>query len=79
MKMSDNREKDIRCWLDVNPRLRDEILTDQSAEQYVREYFAEHSDILELYLSLLIPFLKVDLLSSVNLVRRRRKIGAILT
>ncbi|KAJ5189234.1 hypothetical protein N7491_005561 [Penicillium cf. griseofulvum] len=62
MNMSDNREKDIRSWLDLNPRLRHEILTDQSAEEYVREYFADYSEVLELYLSLPIPILKADLL-----------------
>ncbi|KAJ5959675.1 uncharacterized protein N7479_006825 [Penicillium vulpinum] len=62
MKINDDREKDIRSWLDVNPRLRHEILTDGSADEYVREHFADYPDVLELYLSLPVPILKADLL-----------------
>ncbi|KAJ5835576.1 hypothetical protein N7447_001602 [Penicillium robsamsonii] len=62
VKINQEREKDIRSWLDVNPRLRHEVLTDDSAEEYVREHFADYPDILELYLSLSLPILKADLL-----------------
>ncbi|KAJ5513544.1 hypothetical protein N7463_003096 [Penicillium fimorum] len=62
VKLNGEREKDIRSWLNVNPRLRHEILTDDSAEEYVRGHFSDYPDILELYLSLPIPILKADLL-----------------
>ena len=62
MKINDARRKDIQSWLDVNPRLRHEILTDDSASEYVREHFADYPDILGLYLSLSVPILKADLL-----------------
>ncbi|KAJ5383923.1 hypothetical protein N7517_001834 [Penicillium concentricum] len=62
LKINDDREKDIRSWLDVNPRLRHEILTDDSAEEYIHENFADYPDIIELYFSLPIPILKADFL-----------------
>ncbi|CAI7657496.1 unnamed protein product [Penicillium glandicola] len=60
--INDNREKDIYSWLDMNPRLRHEILTDDSADEYVREQFADYPDIVDLYLSLPVPILKADLI-----------------
>jgi mannosyltransferase OCH1-like enzyme len=61
-KINDARQKDIHSWLDMNPRLRHEILTDDSADEYVREHYADYPDILDLYLSLPVPILKADLL-----------------
>lgn len=61
-KINEARQKDIHSWLDVNPRLRHEILTDDSADEYAREYFAEYPDVLNHYLSLPVPILKADLL-----------------
>lgn len=62
MKINDDRQRDIRSWLDVNPRLRHEILTDDSADEYAREHFADYPEVLDLYLSLPVPILKADLL-----------------
>ncbi|KAJ5796125.1 uncharacterized protein N7518_004665 [Penicillium psychrosexuale] len=61
-KIQDDRQRDINSWLDVNPRLRHEILTDDSADEYVREHFADYPEVLDLYLSLPVPILKADLL-----------------
>jgi hypothetical protein len=62
MKINDVRQKNIDSWLDVNPRLRHEVLTDDSADEYVREHFSDYPDVLDLYLSLPVPILKADLL-----------------
>lgn len=61
-KINDDRQRDIHSWLEVNPRLRHEILTDDSADEYVREHFADYPDILDHYISLPLPILKADLL-----------------
>ncbi|KAJ5499163.1 hypothetical protein N7453_008214 [Penicillium expansum] len=61
-KINDARQRDIHSWLDVNPRLRHEIFTDDSADEYVREHFADYPDVLDHYLSLPVPILKADLL-----------------
>lgn len=74
MKINDAHQKDIHSWLDVSPRLRHEILTDDSADEYVREHFADYSDVLDLCLSLPVSIQKADLLSSIALVRRRRNL-----
>ncbi|CAG8130113.1 unnamed protein product [Penicillium olsonii] len=57
-----DRSNDIQSWLKKNPYLRHEILTDGSADQYVRENFADFPEIRDLYLSLPVPILKADLL-----------------
>ncbi|CAG7955798.1 unnamed protein product [Penicillium nalgiovense] len=62
MKINDARQKDIHSWLDMNPRLRHEILADDSADEYVRKHFADYPDVLDLYLSLPVPILKANLL-----------------
>jgi mannosyltransferase OCH1-like enzyme len=62
MGISPEREVDVRSWLGKNPSLRHEILTDRSADQYVREQYADYPHILDLYLSLQVPILKADLL-----------------
>jgi mannosyltransferase OCH1-like enzyme len=62
MGISPEREVEVRSWLDKNPSLRHEVLTDMSADQYVREQYADYPHILDLYLSLQVPILKADLL-----------------
>ncbi|CAG8349074.1 unnamed protein product [Penicillium salamii] len=57
-----DRWNDIQSWLKQNPFLRHEILTEGSADQYVRENFADFPEIRDLYLSLPVPILKADLL-----------------
>jgi mannosyltransferase OCH1-like enzyme len=60
--ISSDRWNDIQSWLKQNPTLRHEILTDGSADEYVRDNFAEYPEIRDLYLSLPVPILKADLL-----------------
>ncbi|KAJ5316693.1 hypothetical protein PENANT_c016G09386 [Penicillium antarcticum] len=62
MGVSPERQVEISSWLEKNPALRHEILTDGSADEYVREQFADYPQILDLYLSLQVPILKADLL-----------------
>ncbi|KAJ5856445.1 uncharacterized protein N7529_010389 [Penicillium soppii] len=57
-----DRWNDIQSWLKENPTLRHEILTDGSADEYVRDNFADYPEIRDLYLSLPVPILKADLL-----------------
>lgn len=62
MGISPERQGEVNSWLNKNPSLRHEILTDRSADEYVREQFANYPHILDLYLSLPVPILKADLL-----------------
>jgi mannosyltransferase OCH1-like enzyme len=57
----------IESWHKQSPSLRHEILTDDSAEQYVREQFAALPDIRDTYLALQVPILKADLLRQLRL------------
>lgn len=57
-----DRLNDIQSWLKQNPNLRHEILTDGSADEYVRDNFADFPEIRDLYLTLPVPILKADLL-----------------
>ncbi|KAL4964604.1 glycosyltransferase family 32 protein [Aspergillus stella-maris] len=49
-------------WLQKNPNFRHELLTDESADQYVRENYAHWPDVLETYNALSVPILKADFL-----------------
>ncbi|KAJ5776548.1 uncharacterized protein N7511_001559 [Penicillium nucicola] len=62
MGINPDRQGEINSWLQKNPTLRHEILTDGSAERYVREQYADYPQVLDLYTSLQVPILKADLL-----------------
>ncbi|KAL2866466.1 glycosyltransferase family 32 protein [Aspergillus lucknowensis] len=49
-------------WLEKNPNFRHELLTDDSADQYVREHYSDWPDVLETYMALTVPILKADFL-----------------
>ncbi|KAF3484068.1 alpha 1,6 mannosyltransferase [Arthroderma uncinatum] len=49
-------------WLAKNPTFRHERLTDQASDNYVRNRYADHQDIVTLYTGLTIPILRADLL-----------------
>lgn len=57
---------DARGWTKTctsqNPDYHAEFLTDQSADEFVREKYADRPDIVETYLALTVPILKADLL-----------------
>ncbi|KAJ5329781.1 hypothetical protein N7452_010171 [Penicillium brevicompactum] len=57
-----DRWGNVQSWLIQNPTLRHEILSDGSADEYVRDNFADFPEIRDLYLSLPVPILKADLL-----------------
>ncbi|KAL2816233.1 hypothetical protein BDW59DRAFT_153371 [Aspergillus cavernicola] len=52
----------VDLWLEKNPNFRHELLTDESADQYVRENYAHWPEVLETYMSLTVPILKADFL-----------------
>jgi len=52
----------INTCLWRNPTYRREILTDSSADTYVKSFFSHRPDILEMYLELAVPILKADFL-----------------
>ncbi|KAH8908311.1 hypothetical protein BR93DRAFT_876274 [Coniochaeta sp. PMI_546] len=56
----------MRQWtescINNNPAYRLEYMTDHSADDYVKQTFAAHPDIVNTYLSLSVPILKADLL-----------------
>lgn len=57
---------DARVWtskcISQNPEYQAEFLTDQSADEFVREKYADRPDIVETYMALAVPILKADLL-----------------
>lgn len=57
---------DARDWtstcISQNPDYEVEFLTDESADEFVREKYADRPDIVETYLALTVPILKADLL-----------------
>lgn len=57
---------DARDWTNTcisqNPDYRVEFLTDESADEFVREKYTFRPDIVETYLALTVPILKADLL-----------------
>ncbi|KAL2829590.1 hypothetical protein BJY01DRAFT_123796 [Aspergillus pseudoustus] len=60
--VSDHAQELMKIWLQKNPQFRHEILTDESADQYVRERYAYWPEVLETYLALTVPILKADFL-----------------
>lgn len=52
----------VNTCLDRNPSYQSTILTDDTADLFVREHFASRLDIVETYLALPFPILKADLL-----------------
>jgi mannosyltransferase OCH1-like enzyme len=62
-KLEKNQLEWVYTWTDKNPYHRRELLTDQSAETFVRAKFsATRPDLVELYESIPIPILRADLL-----------------
>lgn len=59
--MSKSREHYVKSWQQMNTNLRHEILTDGSADQYVRDVYASFPTLVNLFLSLQVPSMKVDL------------------
>lgn len=57
---------DARGWtktcISQNPDYHAEFLTDRSADEFVKEKYADRPDIVETYLALTVPILKADLL-----------------
>ncbi|KAL4736831.1 hypothetical protein BDV11DRAFT_193048 [Aspergillus similis] len=60
--VSEHAQKLMDLWLEKNPHFRHELLTDESADQYVRENYADWPDVLETYMALQVPILKADFL-----------------
>ncbi|CAI7657046.1 unnamed protein product [Penicillium palitans] len=60
--LSENQREWTGSWTKKNPSFRQELLTDRSAEAFVRaHYFKRRPDIVEVYEALPIPILRADL------------------
>lgn len=60
--LSENQREWTGSWTRKNPSFRQELLTDRSAEAFVRaHYFKARPDIVEVYEALPIPILRADL------------------
>jgi Mannosyltransferase OCH1 and related enzymes len=60
--LSENQREWTGSWTRKNPSIRQELLTDRSAEAFVRaHYFKTRPDIVEVYEALPIPILRADL------------------
>ncbi|KAL5338862.1 hypothetical protein BJX70DRAFT_183628 [Aspergillus crustosus] len=65
--VSEKAQQLIDQWLEKNPNYRHELLTDDSADQYVRENYAHWPEVLESYMALTVPILKADFLRALIL------------
>ena len=52
----------VRSWIESNPDHRYELLTDRSAETYMRDRYAHRPDISDTFLAIQDPILRADLL-----------------
>lgn len=59
----------VRTWMDLNMEYRYELLTDGSAETYVKDHFPEHSKIRQTYLSLNDFIMRADLIRYLALLQ----------
>ncbi|KAJ5303093.1 hypothetical protein N7476_009892 [Penicillium atrosanguineum] len=60
--ISEQQRAYINSWTDKNPSFRHELLTDRSAEAFVRAYYQQtRPDIVQVYEGLSIPILRADL------------------
>ena len=60
--LEDDDRKAILSWAKINQKHRYEIITQHSAESYVRDKFAHRDDIAEIFLDLQDPILRADLI-----------------
>ncbi|KAL2817327.1 hypothetical protein BJX63DRAFT_109713 [Aspergillus granulosus] len=60
--VNEHAQELMNLWLKKNPHFRHELLTDESADQYVRERYAYWPEVLETYMALTVPILKADFL-----------------
>jgi mannosyltransferase OCH1-like enzyme len=61
--LTETQRERIRSWTKTNPFCRQELLTDRSAQTFVRAHYNEtRPDIVEVYESISIPILRADLL-----------------
>ena len=59
----------VRTWMDLNMEYRYELLTDGSAETYVKDHFPHHSKIRQTYLSLSDFIMRADLIRYLALLQ----------
>ncbi|KAL8894327.1 MAG: hypothetical protein Q9192_004415 [Flavoplaca navasiana] len=59
----------VRTWMDLNMEYRYELLTDGSAETYVKDHFPQHSKIRQTYLSLSDFIMRADLIRYLALLQ----------
>jgi alpha 1,6-mannosyltransferase len=62
INLSEDTQKSVRTWLKLNQNWRYEVLTDYSAETFVRKNFKDRPDILEVYFDIADPILRADML-----------------
>lgn len=59
-RLDDNDRTSVRSWIKTNPKHRYEILTQYSAESYVKDRFSHRPDIEEVFVDLQDPILRAD-------------------
>ena len=60
--LEDDDRKTILSWIKINQKHRYEIVTQHSAESYVRDRFAHRQDVVEVFLDIQDPILRADLI-----------------
>ena len=59
-RLDHNDRTSVRSWIKTNPKHRYEILTQYSAESYVKDRFSHRPDIEEVFVDLQAPILRAD-------------------
>ena len=59
-RLDDNDRKSVRSWMETNQNHRYEIMTQYSAETYVKDRFSHRPDIQEVFVDIQDPILRAD-------------------
>jgi mannosyltransferase OCH1-like enzyme len=68
--ITDEQASDIASWRAKHPFFSFTLMTDQQGDSFVSEYYANRTDVVELFLRLPIPIIKADLFRYLALVAK---------
>jgi mannosyltransferase OCH1-like enzyme len=60
MALDKESRENIKRWNEVNPQWRHEVLTDQGSDEYIRDRFAQDTDIVSVYTGLTENIMRAD-------------------
>ncbi|KAI4853989.1 hypothetical protein E4T44_00486 [Aureobasidium sp. EXF-8845] len=75
--ISEEQASDIASWREKHPFFSFTLMTDEQGDSFVSEYYANRTDIVDLFLRLPIPIIKADLFRYLVLVEKGEYANAI--